>query len=159
MSNNGCNCGCESITALQGATGSDGSSTVVSTSGLSTTAAVHSLYTANRASSASSALDYDWSVITIPAIAASNIAVFNAMFAITATAAHTVTVTVIETGSGAPVAGISYVQVCETSETINVRFQIANVTAGQIYAIHLATSDPTVTATLKGGNCQIDIFA
>jgi len=159
MSNNGCNCGCESITALQGETGSDGSSVVIAATGYSGTAAVHLLYTANRASSASNALDYDWSVITIPAIAASNIAVFNAMFAITATGTHTVTVTVIETGSGAPVAGISYVQVCETSETINVRFQIANVTAGQIYAIHLATSDLGAAPALKGGNCQIDIFA
>lgn len=159
MSNN-CGCGCdENIRALEGETGSDGTSTVISTAVLSTTAAVHSLYTANRASTASNALDYDWSVITIPAIAASNIAIFDAMFAITATGAHTVTVTVIETGSGAPVSGISFAQVCETSETISARFQIANVTAGQIYAIHLATSDPTVTATLKGGNCQIDLYA
>lgn len=155
-----CGCGCsDSITITEGEQGNDGTSTVLSTSALSTTAAVHSLYTANRASTASTALDYDWSVITIPAIAASNIAIFDAMFVVTATGAHTITVTVLETGSGAPVSGISYAQVCDTSETINVRFQIANVTEGQIYAIHLATSDPTVTATLTGGNCQIDLYA
>ncbi len=154
-----CNDCTENITALTGDTGADGTSTVISTSVLSTTAAVHSLYTANRASTASNALDYDWSVITIPSVAASNIAIFDAMFAVTSTGAHTVTVTVLNTLSGAPVSGISYVQVCETSETINVRFQIANVAQNDVFAIHLVTSDPTVTATLKGGNCQIDIYA
>lgn len=156
-----CNCGCEdSITALQGETGEAGTSVAVTTGAFSTAAsAVEYVITANRLSTAANALDYDWSVVTIPAgVGAANVAIFSATAQINATGAHNVTITVIETGSGAPVAGISFEQNCGTRETVNVRFQIGNVVEGAVYAIHFATSDPTVTATLKGGNCRIDIY-
>lgn len=157
-----CNCSdcSESITALTGPPGLDGTTTSITTGAFSTAAsAVEYVITANRLSTAANALDYDWSVVTIPAgVGAANVAIFSATAQINATGAHNVTITVIETLSGAPVAGISFEQNCETRQTVNVRFQIGNVIEGAIYAIHFATSDPTVTATLKGGNCRIDIY-
>lgn len=156
-----CGCGCEGtvITALEGPAGSDGTTTGVVTGGFSTSAStLEYVYTTNRASTSANALDYDWSIITIPAVSASNVAIFDVMFQINATDVHNVTMTVLETLSGAPVAGISFVQNCGTREMMSARFEVANVTQGQIYALHLVSSDPAVSPSLRGGNARIDIY-
>jgi hypothetical protein len=103
-------------------------------------------------------LDYDWTLITVPAVASANVALFDAMFQVNATDVHDVTVTVLNTLSGAPVAGISFIQSCGTRELINVRFEIANVSENDVYALHIVSSDPAVTPTLKGGNARVDIY-
>lgn len=161
-----CNCNdcTENITALGGETGSDGTSTVISTSVLSTTAAVHSLYTANRLDSASNNVyaagaGYQWSVVTIPAIAASNIAIFDFTAQINATDTHTVTVTVLNTNSGAVVANVSAIQACGVNESLAMRFQIGDVVEGDVFAIKFLSDGTTVTPVLTSGNCQIDLYA
>lgn len=155
-----CNCGCDdSITALQGVAGDDGTSTGVATSSFSTAASsLEYVYTANRANTASNALDYDWSVITIPAVSTANVAIFSAMFQVNATTTHDVTITVLNTLSGAPVSGINFIQNAGTRELINVRFEIANVAQNDVFALHIVSSDPAVTPLLKGGNCEIKIY-
>lgn len=154
-----CNCSdcTESITALTGETGAAGTSVAIATGSYSTSAtSLEYVYTTNRASTASNALDYSWTIITIPAVSAANVAIFDAMFQLNAVSAYDLTVTVL--GDGAPVAGISFVQNCSTRETVNVRFEIANVTQGLVYAIRLVSSDAGAVATLIGGNCRIDIY-
>ncbi len=160
------NCGCscdESVTALIGATGSDGTSEVIATASLSTTAAVHYMYTANRLDTASNNVyaagaGYEWSLITIPAVAASNIAIFDLTAQINATDVHTVTVTVLNTNSGAPVANISAIQACGLRESLAMRFQIGNVVQGDVFAVKILSDGAAVTPVLTSGNCQIDIY-
>lgn len=156
-----CNCSdCTTvITALTGATGSSGTSVGVTTGGFSTSAtSLEYVYTTNRLTTANNALNYNWEVITVPAVPTANVAIFEVNAQVNATGSHTLTMTAIENGSGAPVPNVSCVQVCETSERVSWRFEVANVVQGQVYVISFVTSDLGVAPALRSGNTKIEIF-
>jgi hypothetical protein len=118
---------------------------------------VHYMYTANRASTSSDALNYDWTVITIPAVGAANVAIFNAVVQINSIGNNDITVAAVQ--GGAVVAGIGFIQNCGLREAIPIRFELANVVQGDVIKIRLTSSDLGQTPVLKGANCQIDIWS
>jgi len=156
----GCGCGCDdNVQALQGSQGNDGTSTVLSTSSASGVAAVHYMYTVNRTNASSdniSGAGYQWSVLTVPAVPASNVLTFSLGSQINATDVHIVTVTVLKNGS--PVANLGAVRNQGTKGGVSWRFQDSNASQGDAYIINFVSDTGGVTPTLTGANVQIDIW-
>lgn len=163
MANNGCGCADEgNVTALQGATGNDGTSVIISTSPMSGVAAVHYMYTANRLYTASddiynSGNGYSWSVLgTVPSVPATNVITISMTAQINATDVHTVTATLLV--GGAPVANLQAIQSCGLRESMSWNVQTSGLTAGQAIAIKLVSDGAAVTPVLKGGNVIMNIY-
>lgn len=162
MATNGCGCADEgNITALQGATGDDGTSVVVETSPMSGAATVQYRYTANRLYTSSDDIwnagnGYQWSIMTVPAVAATNVINISMTAQINATDVHTVTATLLI--GGAPVANLQAIQSCGLRESMSWNVQTSGLTAGQAIAIKLVSDGAAVTPVLKGGNVIIDLF-
>lgn len=157
-----CGCGCtNSITALEGARGESGTDTAVVTSPLSTTAAVHYLYTANRLNTASNDVyntgsGYQWTIMTVPAVSASNVMTISVSAQINATDVHTVTATMLV--GGAPVANVSAIQACGVNESMCFNFQTSGLTAGSVVIIKLVSNGALVTPVLTGGLAIVNIY-
>lgn len=158
-----CGCGCDdSVTALQGEQGNDGTSVVVETSPMSATAAVHYMYTANRLYTTSDDLwnggsGYQWSVLgIIPAVPATNVITISMTAQINATDVHTVTATLLV--GGAPVANLQAIQSCGLRESMCWNVQTSGLTAGQAIAIKLVSDGAASTPVLKGGNVIMNIY-
>lgn len=157
-----CNCGCtDSITALQGDTGRDGTSTVLATSPVSGAATVEYLYTANRLNTASNDIynataGYQWTIMTVPAVSASNVMTIQVSAQINATDVHTTTATLLV--GGAPVANVSAVQACGVNERMTFQFQTSGLTQGSVVIIKLVSNGALVTPVLTGGLAVVNIY-
>ena len=162
---NGCGCAdcTTAITSLTGATGAAGTSTVVATSGLAATATVEHFLTTQRLDTASNAVaPYTWSIVTIPTVATTNVAVFNVNAEVTATGAHDLTLTVVDItnpASPAVVANLSRTFNSVVTTGVSFNFEISNVVSAAIYGIIFTSSDVGVTPLLTGGHSQITIYA
>lgn len=160
MSNCGCGCN-DAITTTEGSAGRDGTSVVLSTSGLSGAASVEYLYTANRLSTASNDIyntgaGYQWSILTVPAVSAANVMTLNVSAQINASDVHTVTATLLV--GGAPVATVSAVQSCGINQSMNFNFQTSGLTTGSTVIIKLVSNGALVTPVLTSGNAIVNIY-
>lgn len=161
MSNCGCGCN-DSITSLTGADGESGTSVVIATAPRSGTTTVEYMYTANRLYTASDDIynagsGYSWSIMTVPAVPASNVVTLQVSAQINATDVHIVTATLLV--GGAPVANVQAVQSCGTRESMVFNFQTSALTEGQAIAIKLLSDGVAVTPVLKSGLAVVNIYA
>lgn len=158
-----CNCGCtDNITSLEGPQGSDGTSTEVVSTPISTVAAYHGLTTVRRLDTATDDIynggnGYAATLITIPTVAAANLMIVDFNAQINATDIHDVTVTIL--AGGVPVANLGRIQNCGTRESLSGRFEVGNVTAGTVYTLKFLSSSAVVTAVIRGGHFRTDIYA
>lgn len=158
-----CNCGCtDSVTSLQGETGADGTSIVLATAPRSGIAAYEALYTSSRLSTSTDDIwnggsGYTWSIMTVPAVDASNVMTISLTAQINATDVHIVTATLLVNGVALP--NTAAIQSCGTRESLAWNVQTSGLTEGQTIAIKLLSDSAIVTAQFKNGLAIVNLYA
>lgn len=158
-----CSCGCDdNITALQGAQGDDGTSVVLATTPRSGIAAYNAMYTSSRLNTSADDIynggnGYVWSIMTVPAVAASNVMTISLTIQINSTDVHTVTATLLVAGAALP--NVGAIQYCGTRESMSWNVQTSGLTEGQTIAVKLLSDSAVVTAVAKGGLAIVNLYA